>query len=90
LRRAQCASRKMNRLAVPGSAGRDILGIDIDSAPHLLAPRLEIILGQAPGRGSSRSEVSRPIFTKQRLVRQTVEPPTATVAAMTTSARPEK
>ena len=49
---------------------------------------LPVSLRSAPGRGSSLSARSRLPSTKRRLVRYTVEPPTATVLAISSSPRP--
>ena len=45
-------------------------------------------LRAAPGRGSSLSAGSRLPSTKRRLVRYTVEPPTATLSAIASSLTP--
>src|SRR6266568_2107219 len=47
-----------------------------------------VSLRSAPGRGSSLSARSRLPSTKRRLVRDTVEPPTATARAISLSLRP--
>src|SRR5450759_2935681 len=52
------------------------------------ASSLPVSLRSAPGRGSSLSARSRLPSTKRRLVRYTVEPPTATVRAISSSLRP--
>src|ERR1700678_2510925 len=52
------------------------------------ASSLPVSLRSAPGRGSSLSARSRLPSTKRRLVRYTVEPPTATVRAISSSLQP--
>src|SRR5450432_2734924 len=52
------------------------------------ASSLPLSLRSAPGRRSSLSARSRLPSTKRRLVRYTVEPPTATVRAISSSLRP--
>src|SRR5580704_1064139 len=52
------------------------------------ASSLPVSLRSAPGRGSSLSARSRFPSTKRRLVRYTVEPPTATVRAISSSLQP--
>ena len=52
------------------------------------ASSLPVSLRSAPGRGSSLSARSRLPSTKRRLVRYTVEPPTATVRAISSSLLP--
>src|SRR5712672_2519319 len=52
------------------------------------ASSLPVSLRSAPGRGSSLSARSRLPSTKRRLVRYTVEPPTATVRAISSSLWP--
>ena len=52
------------------------------------ASSLPLSLRSAPGRGSSLSARSRLPSTKRRLVRYTVEPPTATVRAISSSLWP--
>src|SRR5712671_2217749 len=52
------------------------------------ASSLPVSLRSAPGRGSSLSARSRLPSTKRRLVRYTVEPPTATARAISSSLRP--
>lgn len=49
---------------------------------------LPVSLRSAPGRGSSLSARSRLPSTNRRLVRYTVEPPTPSVAAISSSATP--
>src|ERR1700732_702714 len=119
----------------------DVFAIDLRNAPHVLAPGLEVIVGQAPsnrlvrqalvfgeldhracssssvqrarpsgglvqavatskasslpvslrfapGRGSSLSARSKLPSTKRRLVRYTVEPPTPTLLAISSSLAP--
>src|SRR6266481_4993208 len=52
------------------------------------ASSLPVSLRSAPGRGSSLNARSRLPSTKRRLVRYTVEPPTATARAISSSLRP--
>src|SRR3984893_17096711 len=52
------------------------------------ASSLPVSLRSAPGRGSSLSARSRLPSTNRRLVRYTVEPPAATVCAISSSPRP--
>ena len=52
------------------------------------ASSLPVSLRSAPGRGSSLSARSRLPSTKRRLVRYTVEPPTPTLAAISSSLTP--
>src|SRR5262249_20217804 len=52
------------------------------------ASSVPLSLRAAPGRGSSLSAASRLPSTKRRLVRYTVEPPTPTVVAITSSLAP--
>ena len=35
----------------------DVLAVDLRNAPHVLAPRLEVVLGQAPAHGLAREAV---------------------------------
>src|SRR6202047_803710 len=52
------------------------------------ASSLPVSLRSAPGRGSSLSARSRLPSTKRRLVRYTVDPPTPTLAAISSSLTP--
>src|ERR1700692_4915520 len=76
----------------------DVFAIDMGNAPHVLAPRLDVIFGQPPANRlvrqtpmfSTRDQSARPKLpsTKRRLFRYTVEPPTATVQAISSSLLP--